>query len=96
MTAQPNVKKGEARCPDAPSTQEIIAKDAYQAPAWVRCESYEFLGDEDISTDRYYDPEFERKEYETCGPAPGSLPAGMSISPRWATTTSTISVANPS
>lgn len=64
MTAQANVKKGEARCPDAPSTQEIIAKDAYQAPAWVRCESYEFLGDEDISTDRYYDLDFERKEYE--------------------------------
>ena len=63
MTAQAKIAKGEARCPNAPSTQEIIARDAVPAPSWVRCESYEFLGDEDISTDRYYDPEFERKEY---------------------------------
>lgn len=64
MTAQAKLDKGQTRCPSAPSTQEIIARDAVPAPSWVRCESYEFLGDEDISTDRYYDPEFERKEYE--------------------------------
>jgi phenylpropionate dioxygenase-like ring-hydroxylating dioxygenase large terminal subunit len=64
MTAQAKLDKGEARCPEAPSTQEIIAKDAVPAPSWVRCESYAFLGDEDISTDRYYDLEFEKKEYE--------------------------------
>ena len=54
---------GQARCP-AISTQEIIAKDSHPAPEWVRSESYEFLGDEDISTDRYIDPEFATKEYE--------------------------------
>jgi nitrite reductase/ring-hydroxylating ferredoxin subunit len=57
------LKPGEARCP-AITTQEIIAQDKVPAPAWVRSESYEFLGDEDISRDRYIDPEFARKEYE--------------------------------
>ena len=41
--------KGEARCPGAPTTQEIIAKDKVEAPRWVRSESYQFMGDEDIS-----------------------------------------------
>jgi nitrite reductase/ring-hydroxylating ferredoxin subunit len=56
--------KGDARCPAAPSTQEIIAKDKVAAPGWVRSESYKFLGDEDISKDRYIDPAFAKKEYE--------------------------------
>jgi phenylpropionate dioxygenase-like ring-hydroxylating dioxygenase large terminal subunit len=59
------LRKGEARCPGAPTTQEIIAADTVQAPAWVRSESYEFLGDGDISTDRYVDPAFAAKEYGT-------------------------------
>jgi phenylpropionate dioxygenase-like ring-hydroxylating dioxygenase large terminal subunit len=58
-------KKGAARCPGAPSTQEIIAKDQVPAPAWVRSESYAFLGDEDIPTDRYIDPAFARLELDT-------------------------------
>lgn len=64
MSAQMNLAKGEARCPDAPSTQDIIAKDKVSAPDWVRCESYQFMGDEDIPKERYYDEDFERKEYE--------------------------------
>jgi nitrite reductase/ring-hydroxylating ferredoxin subunit len=59
------LNKGEARCPGAPSTQEIIAKDKVKAPDWVRSECYTFLGDEDISTDRYVDPAFAKREYET-------------------------------
>ena len=59
-----NLAPGEARCPNEPSTQEIIAKDRVPAPAWVRSESYEFLGDEDISTDRYLDPAWAEREYE--------------------------------
>lgn len=55
---------GVARCPDEPTTQEIIAGDKVGAPEWVRSESYRFLGDGDISTRRYYDPEFARLEYE--------------------------------
>lgn len=64
MSAQAKREKGEARCPDAPSTQEIIAKDSVSAPDWVRCESYQFMGDEDIPKERYYDEEFERREYD--------------------------------
>lgn len=57
------LKPGEARCP-AETTQEIIARDKVQAPAWARDESYEYLGSEDISKDRYIDPEFARGEFE--------------------------------
>jgi len=55
---------GEARCPGEPSTQDIIARDRVGAPDWVRSESYAFLGDEDISKDRYTDPAFARREYD--------------------------------
>ena len=71
---------GEARCPDEPSTQEIIARDKVAAPGWVRSESYKFLGDEDISIDRYIDPAFAKKEFDSSGPAPGSSPAARNIS----------------
>ena len=54
-----------ARCPNAPSTQDIIAKDKVEAPEWVRSESYQFLGDADISTDRYTDAAFAQLEFET-------------------------------
>ncbi len=64
MNAELKVKKGEARCPNAPSTQEIIASDNVKAPFWVTSESYEFLGDEDVTKDRYIDPEFAQREYE--------------------------------
>src|SRR5262245_57707898 len=56
---------GAARCPNAPSTQEIIAKDKVKAPEWVRSESYEFLGDADISIDRYTEASFAKREFET-------------------------------
>ena len=65
MNIHVKVGKGEARCPDAPSTQEIIATDKVPAPDWVRSESYEFLGDEDIPTQRYIDPAFAQKELNT-------------------------------
>ncbi len=65
LKQQEKLKKGEARCPDAPSTQDIIASDRVQAPAWVCSESYTFLGDTDISSDRYTDPEFAKREFET-------------------------------
>ena len=59
------LKRGDARCPGAPTTQEIIADDTVPAPQWVRSESYEFLGDEDIPTDRYTDPSFATKEFNS-------------------------------
>lgn len=64
MNVKANIPKGEARCPNAPTTQEIIAKDRVAAPDWVCSESYQFLGDEDVSIDRYIDPAFTKKEYE--------------------------------
>ncbi|VWX54213.1 SRPBCC family protein [Novosphingobium sp. 9U] len=54
---------GEARCP-AESTQEIIARDKVPAPEWARSESYEYLGSQDVSKDRYVDPEFQKKEFD--------------------------------
>ena len=57
------MEPGAARCP-AITTQEIIAGDAVPAPAWVRSESYAFLGDQDISSDRYTKAEFASAEYE--------------------------------
>jgi len=59
-----SLRRGEARCPGAPSTQEIIATDRVAAPGWVRSESYEFLGDEDISSDRYVDPAYAGREFD--------------------------------
>ncbi len=59
----PTANPGEARCP-AQSTQDIIARDKVAAPGWVRSESYEYLGSEDISTDRYIDPAYAKAEYE--------------------------------
>jgi nitrite reductase/ring-hydroxylating ferredoxin subunit len=58
------VDKGEARCPGAPSTQEIISKDKIAAPGWVCSESYKFLGDEDISSDRYFEPAYAKQELD--------------------------------
>lgn len=65
MTVRIKIDKGDARCPDAPSTQEIIARDKVPAPDWVRSESYQFLGDADISIDRYIDPAYAKKELNT-------------------------------
>ncbi len=55
--------EGRDRCPDE-STQDIIARDKVAAPDWVRSESYQYLGSEDIDTQRYIDPEFAKGEYE--------------------------------
>ncbi len=58
------LQPGEARCP-AISTQNIIAADKVAAPGWVRSESYEFLGSEDVSKDRYISADFARREMES-------------------------------
>ena len=57
------LQPGQARCP-AETTQEIIARDKVAAPEWARSESYEYLGSEDISKDRYIDPGFAKTEFE--------------------------------
>jgi nitrite reductase/ring-hydroxylating ferredoxin subunit len=66
VSEQPaSLEKGAARCPGAPSTQEIIAGDKVEAPGWVRSESYEFLGDQDIPKDRYIDPAYAKREFDS-------------------------------
>ena len=55
---------GEARCPGEPSTQDIIARDRVSAPSWVCSESYQYMGSDDIPTERYYDAEYARAEYD--------------------------------
>ncbi|PEQ11513.1 (2Fe-2S)-binding protein [Novosphingobium sp. PC22D] len=57
------LKPGEARHP-AESTQEIIAQDKVKAPGWAASENYEYLGSEDVTKDRYVDPEFAKGEFE--------------------------------
>jgi len=59
-----SLQPGEARCP-AINTQQIIARDKVGAPGWVTDETYAYLGSEDISKDRYIDPDFARREYES-------------------------------
>lgn len=57
------LKPGEARCP-AESTQEIIARDKNKAPGWAASESYEYLGSEDVSKERFTSAEFAKGEFE--------------------------------
>ena len=57
------LKPGEARCP-AISTQEILAKDKVAPPEWAASESYEFMGDEDIDTERYISAEYQEEEFK--------------------------------
>ena len=59
------LNKGDARCAGAPSTQQIIEADKVEAPRWVRSESYTFLGDEDIPKDRYIEPAYAKKEFDS-------------------------------
>jgi phenylpropionate dioxygenase-like ring-hydroxylating dioxygenase large terminal subunit len=57
-------KRGGARCPGHPSTQDILARDEVKVPAEISAESYGFLGDEDISYERYISADFAKLEYE--------------------------------
>jgi len=61
--SDPQLAPGEARCP-GPSMQDIMDADGDNPPAAMRSEQYEFLGDEDISFDRYIDPEVHDREID--------------------------------
>ena len=78
---------GEARCP-AISTQEIIAGDTVPAPEWVRQESYTYLGDEDISADRYISADYAQAAVERMWPRTliarcRTAPSGLCLKPGW-------------
>ena len=57
-----NLKPGEARCPDHPTTKQLVMRDATGAPDSILEESYQFLGDEDISFEHYTSDEFSEEE----------------------------------
>jgi nitrite reductase/ring-hydroxylating ferredoxin subunit len=63
-----NPRPGEARCSRGPSTQEIVHRDGRRVPAILEQESYRFLGDEDISIDRYTSQAFHGLEMERLWP----------------------------
>jgi nitrite reductase/ring-hydroxylating ferredoxin subunit len=54
---------GKARHP-AISTQAIIAADKIAAPGWVASESYEYMGNEDIDTQRYISAAYQEEEFK--------------------------------
>ena len=62
MSELKNLKPGEARCPDHPSTKELVSRDCTGAPAPILEESYEFISDADIPFERYISEEFAKKE----------------------------------
>ena len=62
-TGKLNPEAGKARHPSQ-STQDIIARDRVKAPGWVASESYEYLGSEDIDTQRYIDPAYQEEEFK--------------------------------
>ena len=63
MSEATNLKPGEARCPDHPSTKELVKNDSTGAPDPILEESYQFLGDEDISFEEYMSDDYAETEY---------------------------------
>jgi nitrite reductase/ring-hydroxylating ferredoxin subunit len=57
------LKPGEARC-EGVSVQDIFDRDNNPPPAWAREQSYAFMGDEDISKDRYTSAEYQEEEFK--------------------------------
>ncbi len=64
MQFETGQKPGEARCPGH-STRDVIASDKGGAPAHILEESYEFLGDQDISYERYTSAAFLQDEMDS-------------------------------
>ncbi|MBI1178988.1 MAG: Rieske 2Fe-2S domain-containing protein [Alphaproteobacteria bacterium] len=59
---QDGLKPGEARC-FGPSVQDILERDG-DAPAYLREQSYRYLGSDDLSADRYTSRAFHDLEME--------------------------------
>ena len=62
-TEEKKLKPGEAR-EQGPSLRDELLRDPTPPPAPLLEESYEFLGDEDISFENYTSPDFAQAEYE--------------------------------
>ena len=61
------LKPGEARCPGV-SVQDLLDQDSRPVPVYLREQSYEFLGDEDIPYERYTSKDYFDKEVEHVWP----------------------------
>lgn len=61
------LKPGEAR-EQGPSLRDELLKDPTPPPSPLLEESYEFLGDEDLSFESYVSPDFAKAEYEKLWP----------------------------
>ncbi len=59
--SDPALRPGEARCP-GPSSADIIHKDRVLIAEELIADSYQFLGDEDVSTERYTSAAYARLE----------------------------------
>ncbi|WP_380876649.1 hypothetical protein ACFB49_09530 [Sphingomonas sp. DBB INV C78] len=66
----PDLRPGDARCPGAPTVQEVLRADpdADRQPPSYRIDSYRFLGDADIPFERYTDPAFFKAEMDLMWP----------------------------
>lgn len=66
MNVPVNLSKEVARCPGAPTVQDVLRADpdSDRQPEAYRSEYYQFLGDEDIPFERYTSPEFFKLEME--------------------------------
>lgn len=67
MHEEPESKPGEARCPGI-SVQDLLDQDSRAVPDYLREQSYEFLGDEDIPYERYTSKDYFIDEIEHVWP----------------------------
>ena len=67
MSEPASLKPGDARCPGI-SVQDLLRQDSRRVPDYLIRQSYEFLGDEDIPTERYTSPEFFQRELKDMWP----------------------------
>lgn len=67
MNREEKLKPGEARNPGV-SVQDLLSQDSRPVPSYLTTQSYSFLGDEDISYDRYTSPEFFQRELDDMWP----------------------------
>lgn len=64
---RPTLAPGEARCP-GPSTADIIRSDGDHVPPVIVEQSYQFLGDADVSYDAYTSREIAQREIDHMWP----------------------------
>ena len=61
-------KLGEARCPDGPYWDDLVAEDSRMVPDFLAKESYRYLGSEPLDSSRYTSAEFFELEKKKMWP----------------------------